>query len=174
MHKRGASVIIGSVILIIIVVIFAGIFIRWALPYSDKITREAEEHKKDLDTSTQVVLRINSVNIDSNGLQLLLENRGRLSVGKVLIRTTIPEGATDNNGKKIPPGIYSKIFPIDINPLEIKNILVFYPELPSGDYGYGEGALKDFELIEVIPTVKLEDGSESTLSSGGDKWIGQS
>ena len=170
MRKRGASVIIGTVILIIIVVIFAGIFVRWALPYSDRITREAEEGKKDLDTSTQVVLRINSINIDSNGLQLLLENRGRLPVIKVLVRTMVPEGASNNNGTSIPSGVYSKIFLLDLKPLEIKNVLVFYPELPSDRYG--DGALKDFELVEVIPTVKLEDGSESTLSSGGDKWIG--
>ena len=174
MQKRGISVIITTVILILLASILAGVFFKWIAPYARGSTDDIDERKEELDVFGQIKVSIKSVEVNSVGLDITIENEGELTVVGFTVRTTIPEGATDELGKEVPAGVYSRNYPFDGSDFEleffgVETITVWYVEI-STTTGFGDGTLRDYEKVEIIPIIRLEDGSEEQFGEELDSW----
>ena len=173
MSKRGMHVIISTVLLIALAALLGAIFIKWIVPYARESTEDIDEQKEEIETNAEAKISIRSVNVNDIGLDILVENKGRLPVVELLIRTTIPSGAKDSSGNAIPGGIYSRAYPFDETEFELsffekETVTIWYPEIHSDLYE--AGALENYEKIEIIPTVRLDDGTEKQIGDAGDTW----
>ena len=177
MVKREENVIFSTVLLVMIVIVVVGLIVWWTLIYVGKTTEGVEEGIKTNSFGGSMI-KINNVERDDfNALMISIENRGQMPIIGLEFTVIIPEGATNDKGEEVPSGEYSRtlnyIIPdekeaIRINFFEVKEIPLLFEE-PG--ILRTDGALKDYEKIEVIPILEMEDGTIKQENDDKEIWV---
>lgn len=161
MLKR-ENVLSTTVILIGVAIAIMAAFVYWGGRFTQEITEEVESDEDVAESVENSKIKISEVNIDplhESDMYVTIENKGMLVVEKVRVKVY-----TDGD-------VYSDTFPKDIEYESGLLDLKFFEVKTFTVYFDGGKDLSEYTKIEVIPTVRLEDGSLKLILEGMESHI---
>ena len=159
--KGGLDIVIITVLLVLIAAVLAVAFFRWGGTYTQELTENAEENNGEAaDAVVNSKIRIKDVSFTNfkSELKITLENQGKLPIETVIVKVTLDDGS-----------VYSDFFPnrveypsgsLDLAFFNVKQFTVFFQEVQD---------ITNYEKIEIIPTVRLENGNLEQVASAAQE-----